>query len=45
MYAKGLRVYVEDRVKELTRPLEARYQQRPYFDGSEELMNLPLAKP
>jgi hypothetical protein len=38
-------VYVEDRVKELTRPLGARYQQTPYFDGSRELMDLPLVKP
>jgi len=45
VYAKGLKTYVEDRVKELTRPLEARYQQRPYFDGSDELMDVPLVKP
>jgi uncharacterized caspase-like protein len=44
VYAKGLKVYVEERVKELTRPLDARHQQRPYFDGSEELMNVPLVK-
>jgi hypothetical protein len=45
VYARGLQVYVEDRVKELTRPLGARYQQTPYFDGSKELMDLPLVKP
>ena len=44
VYAKGLKAYVEDRVKELTRPLDARHQQRPYFDGSEELMDVPLVK-
>jgi Caspase domain/WD domain, G-beta repeat len=45
VYAKGLKTYVEERVKELTRPLDARHQQRPYFDGSEELMDVPLVKP
>ncbi len=40
-----LKVYVEDRVKQLTRALGAQYQQRPYFYGSEELMNKPLVKP
>ena len=45
VYARNLKVYVEDRVKQLTSPLEARFQQRPYFDGSEELMIVPLVKP
>ncbi len=45
IYPKHLKVYVEDRLKELTKPLKASQQQRPLFDGPEELMDLPLVKP
>lgn len=29
----------------MTRSLVSEQQQRPYFDGSEELMRVPLVKP
>ena len=45
VYARDLEDYVGERLKELTQPLGAKYQQRPYFDGSKELMELPLVKP
>ncbi len=42
--AKHLKVYVEERLKELTRTLKADQQQEPLFVGPEELLDLPLAR-
>ena len=45
VYPKRLGAYVEDRLKEMTRGLKPEQRQRPYFDGSDELMDVPLVKP
>ncbi len=41
---KHLKLYVEERLKELTKALPARNEQQPLFDGPDELMDLPLAR-
>jgi hypothetical protein len=42
--AKHLKLYVEERLRELTQPLNTKQAQEPLFVGSEELLDVPLAR-